>query len=123
MFVAPPAAHKIRPTPTVLPRPTATATTRRPFKDYHVVEYDFPLNYDESQQQNLSSNYQVNQQQNGIQDDDPGVQYLVDYSDYLEGPPPSASLKKNLYRHILTPEADNYSPSPYVVDLTKKISN
>jgi hypothetical protein len=39
----------------------------------------------------------------------------------LEGPPPSSSLKKNLYRHILTPDED-FSSSPYVVDLTKKKS-
>lgn len=128
MFVAPPVAHKIRPTPTPtgLPRPTATVTTRRPFKDYHVIEYDFPSNYDDGQQQNLSPhNYEENQEHNGIkeEDEDPGIQYIVDYSDYVEGPPPSANLKKNLYRHILTPETDEYSPSPYVVDLTKKISS
>ncbi len=57
-YAAPPPALKILPTfkPTDPPRPApptatvlprVTSTTKRPFKDYNIVEYDFPLHYDD----------------------------------------------------------------------------
>ena len=119
-FLSPPLNIRATPIPTTTTTTRTspsvyniTPTTKRPFKDYNVIEYDFTSNYEEEEEDEENKDTTTK---------DEGIQYILDYSDYLEAPPPSASLKKNLYRHILTPE-DDFNSSPYVVDLTKKNSH
>ena len=117
--IAPPSppALKLQPTPLSPPSPTAP-TGPGEYNDDGNNEDDvyeeFDVSYDDD----------TGPDQLRIKDNN-GHLFVLDYGDYLDGQPPASAtppVKKNLYKHILTPEDNSFSKSPYVVDLTKKIS-